>query len=140
MTSFVLHLRGATRYERIADVTSFVGQDASGSFGIQAHHARMLTCLAFGLARYRIGDGTNENDWRYVALPGGVLYFRGNELFVNCRQFALGDGFDAVSAALRDEIVAAERKLDALKHSVRQLEEQMSKRLWDLQRATEGRR
>lgn len=136
MTGFVLHLQSATRYQQVADVVSFVAQDASGSFGIQAHHARALTCLVFGLARYR----TNESDWHYVALPGGVLYFRDNELFVNCRQFALGENFDAVSTALRDEIAAEERQLDALRRSLQQLEEQMFKRLWDMQRGSEGLR
>jgi F-type H+-transporting ATPase subunit epsilon len=36
MKSFVLHLQDATHYERIDQVTSFVGQDDSGLFGILA--------------------------------------------------------------------------------------------------------
>ncbi len=50
---------------------SFIGEDASGSFGLQAGHARFMTILEFGLARFR----TAEADWQYLALPGALLYF-----------------------------------------------------------------
>lgn len=51
-----MHLQSATQYERVDDVTSFVGEDGSGSFGILAGHARAMTLLSFGLARFRIGN------------------------------------------------------------------------------------
>ena len=76
MKRFTLVLQDAAHTERINDVTSFVGEDASGSFGILTGHARMMTSLVFGLARFRI----DENPWQYLALPGAVLYFRNNEL------------------------------------------------------------
>ena len=34
MKSFTMKLQDATRSEEIANVTSFVGEDASGSFGL----------------------------------------------------------------------------------------------------------
>ena len=82
MNTFVLHLQSGTQYERIDDAVSFVAADASGSFGILAGHARMMTCLATGLARFRTADGS----WRFLALPGAVLYFVHNELYVNTRR------------------------------------------------------
>ena len=45
MTDFTLLLQDATRTTSIAGVTSFVGEDDSGSFGILAGHARMMTSL-----------------------------------------------------------------------------------------------
>ena len=36
-------------------MASFIGEDDSGSFGILAGHARMMTMLGFGLARFRAG-------------------------------------------------------------------------------------
>jgi F-type H+-transporting ATPase subunit epsilon len=56
-SSFQLHLQSAIRYERIEAVTSFVGQDASGSFGILPGRAGFMTILSFGLARFRVADG-----------------------------------------------------------------------------------
>jgi len=79
MRIFTLSLNGARQSARIADVVSFVGEDASGSFGLQAGHERCMTSLVFGLARYRRADGV----WRYLALPGALLYFVENELFIN---------------------------------------------------------
>ncbi len=49
-----LHRASAERgdcYERIDDVSSFVGEDDSGSFGLLARHDRFMTVLDFGLAR-----------------------------------------------------------------------------------------
>ena len=66
MNGFMLHLQSATQYERIDDATSFVGQDASGSFGLLAGHARFMTVLGFGLTRFRVA----EQDWEFLALPG----------------------------------------------------------------------
>ena len=71
MNSFTMLLQDATRSEKIADVTSFVGEDASGSFGILAGHARMMASLVIGLARFRTG----EDNWKYLALPGTGLIF-----------------------------------------------------------------
>ena len=76
MKSFTLLLLDATRSEEIRNVTSFVGEDASGSFGILAGHARMMTSVVTGLARFRVG----MDAWRYLAMPGGVLYFNDNVL------------------------------------------------------------
>ena len=50
MSSFTVHLLAADRSERIDGITSFVGEDTSGSFGLLPHHARFMTVLAFGLA------------------------------------------------------------------------------------------
>ena len=63
MSGFTLELADAARAERFEGVTAFVGEDASGSFAIWPRHARMVTCLTFGLARFRVG----EAPWSYVA-------------------------------------------------------------------------
>ena len=75
MNTFTLQLYDASQQQRVENVTSFVGEDANGCFGLQAHHARFMTTLIFGLFRYRLQTG----DWQYLALPGGVLYFNDNE-------------------------------------------------------------
>lgn len=132
MRSFVLHLQSASCYERIEDVVSFIGEDASGSFGIMAGHARTVSCLTFGLARYRLAGG----EWHYLALPGAVIYFRDNQLYLNTRRFVRGEDYAAVGKALDEKLAAEEEQMRSLTQSLQQLEQAMFKRLWDLQRET----
>lgn len=130
MSQFVLHLQSATQYERIEHVTAFVGQDASGSFGIMAGHQRMMTSLLFGLARVRIGDG----EWQFLALPGALLYFVNNELFLNTRRYLRDRDCTRITHALDDQLRTEEAALRQVKESLRRLEEEMFKRLWSLGR------
>ena len=64
MKNFSLSLRDVTRGETIDGVSSFVGEDASGSFGLLGGHARFMTTLVFGLARFRTGPA----QWHYAPL------------------------------------------------------------------------
>jgi F-type H+-transporting ATPase subunit epsilon len=130
MNTFVLHLQSATQYERIEGVTSFAGQDASGGFGILAKHERMMSLLTFGLARFRVG----EANWQYLAVPGALVYFLDNQLYVNTRRFVRGGDYEAVRATLRNQFLAEERELHDMKQSLQHLEEEMFKRLLELNR------
>jgi len=133
MKNFTLLLQDAAHTERINDVTSFVGEDASGSFGILAGHARMMTSLLFGLARFRI----DKNPWQYLALPGAVLYFKDNELSVSTRRYLIDDNYERISTALQEQFVTEETELHAMKKSLHQMEEQLLKRLWETTRKGE---
>lgn len=128
MSGFTLHLQSATQYSRVEGVESFVARDASGAFGLMARHARAMTVLGYGLARFRAPGG----DWRYVALPGGLAYFVGGELFVSTRRFVLGDDFRTVAAAVDSTLMAEDSALRSLKESVTRLEREMVRRLWRL--------
>ena len=134
MTQFVVHLQSATQYERIERVTMFVGEDASGSFGILAGHHRVMTPLQFGLARFRQDDG----DWQFLALPGGLLYFVGNELFLNTRHYLRDRDYAKITKALEEQLRREEASLRELKDSLHRLEEEMFKRLWKLGRSRES--
>lgn len=129
MKSFPIHLRSATQYQLIEGVTSFVGEDASGSFGILPGHFRMITTLQPGLARYRQSDGA----WQFVACPGAVLYFCDNTLQLSTRRYIHGSDYQSISQALQDDILSEEEKLRSLKQSMIRLEEEMLRRLWELQ-------
>jgi F-type H+-transporting ATPase subunit epsilon len=130
LTAFTLNLQSATQYEAIDGVTSFVGEDESGSFGIQAGHARMMASLKFGLARYRCG----EHPWQYLALPGALLYFADNQLFLNTRRYVRGDDYARINAVLREQLSREEMGLQRIKESLRRMEEEMIKRLREMQR------
>ena len=134
MNTFVLHLQSGTQYERIDDAVSFVGVDHSGSFGILAGHARMMTCLSTGLARFRKAGGA----WRFLAQPGAVLYFAENQLYLSTRRYVHDPDYQHVSAALREELLADEEKLRGIRDSLHRLEEEMLKRMWAMQRDMRG--
>jgi len=130
VSGFALELNGTTRSERIEGVSSFVGEDASGQFGVLAHRARMATVLVFGLARFRVG----EQGWQYLALPGGVAYFDDGTLRIATRRYLYSDDFRAVSDALREEILAEEEQIATVRENLKRLEQEMLRRLWEMGR------
>ena len=134
MKSFTLRLQDATHAEEIAGVTSFVGEDASGSFGVLAGHARMMTSLIIGLARFRVGNEA----WQYLALPGAVLYFHDNVLTLSTRRYLLDDDYMRISQALQQQLLAEEEKLHTMKESLHHMEEEILKRLWKKGRKDAG--
>jgi F-type H+-transporting ATPase subunit epsilon len=130
MATLVLHLQSATQYERVENVASFVAEDDSGSFGVLPGHARMMTVLTTGLARFRTAAGA----WEYVAVPGAVLYCRDNELRLCTRRYLRDADYERIGTALRDQLVAEERALEHVKRRLRRLEEEMLKRIWMMRR------
>ncbi|GMR21217.1 MAG: hypothetical protein BMS9Abin36_1816 [Gammaproteobacteria bacterium] len=134
MKAFTLRLQDATHAEEIEGLSSFIGEDASGSFGILAGHVRMMTSLIIGLARFRISEGV----WQYLALPGAVLYFHDNVLTLNTRRYLLDDNYMRISQALQQQLLAEEENLHAMKKSLRHMEEEVLKRLWEMGRKGAG--
>ena len=128
MKPFVVLLQSATHSERLNDVTSFVGEDDSGSFGLLAGHARMMTYLNFGLARLRYSSGDTE----YLALPGGLLYFADNELRVTTRQYSRSRDYDEILDILDRELTIQENSLRSIKDSLRRLDESILRKLLSL--------
>jgi F-type H+-transporting ATPase subunit epsilon len=128
MSDFVLNLFDATQEQRITGVTLFVGEDASGFFGIAAHHARFMTTLGFGLARFRL----LSNEWHYLALPEAVLYFNANELTISTRHFLMDTDFERISRLLEQQLLVEENNLRATRESLQRMEQAMFKRLLHL--------
>lgn len=130
MSTFVLQLMDSTHSEQITAVTSFIGEDASGSFGLQAQHAHFITALVFGLAKFCCVKG----EWQYLAVPGGILVFKDNMLTISTRHFLLDTDFERISALLQQQLLAEEEKLRTTKSSLQTLEQAMLKRMLALQR------
>lgn len=133
MSAFVLVLQDAAHREELAEVASFVGEDASGSFGIQGGHAELITVLEPGLARFRHGSGP----WQYVALAGGVLHFRHPRLTLSTRHYLRGADPERLAEALEAELRAEEARLAGVRRSLEQLESELRQRLWELGRRVE---
>jgi F-type H+-transporting ATPase subunit epsilon len=134
MKAFLLQLQDATQAEEITGVTSFVGEDASGSFGIMAGHARIVAVLVTGLARFRVG----EAPWQYLAVPGAVLYFNDDALTLSTRHYLLDDDYRRISKALQQQLLAEEARLYGMKKSLHRMEEELFRRLWDMGRKGAG--
>ncbi|KPK32097.1 MAG: ATP synthase F0F1 subunit epsilon [Betaproteobacteria bacterium SG8_40] len=130
MNTFTLLLRAAQHEQRIEGVSAFIGEDASGSFGLLARHARFLTALEFGLARFRVG----EEPWRYLAVPRALVYFVDNQLTLTTRHYVLDDDYERISRTLQEELLAEEQALRSVRNSLRIMEEYLLKRLWQVGR------
>lgn len=130
MNTFQLTLRDATRTVRFEHVSAFVGEDASGSFGIQANHERLMASLVFGLARFRLPD----NQWQYLAMPGALLYFVNNEMTINTRRYLIDADYQRISTALQEQLLEEERTMKSMKDSLHHMEEEVLKRMWELGR------
>jgi len=130
MTGFTLLLQSAVRHESIEGVTSFVGEDDSGSFGILPGHARMITVLTYGLARFRVAP----QPWVYIALPGGVLYFVRNELRISTRRYYKDSDYRRISGVLLDRLLGEEKEIKTTRNSLYRLEQEMFRRLRDMAR------
>jgi F-type H+-transporting ATPase subunit epsilon len=124
-----LQLFDSRQSERIDGVTSFVGEDASGSFGILPGHVRMMTTLVFGLARFRCGA---KAPWQYLAMPGAVLYLADDMLTLASRHYLIDEDYERISKRLAEELLAEEEELLELHESLKRMEEAMLKRMWEL--------
>lgn len=130
MKPFTLRVQDATHAEQFEDVGHLIGWDDSGSFGLLAGHARFMTVMSWGLARYQ----TLEHAWHYLALPGGLLYFSDNVATISTRRFLRDDDCDRISRALEEQLATEEASLRTMKESLIRLEEEMFKRLWQMGR------
>ena len=130
MKEFTLVLRDTSQYKVIEGVTSFVGEDASGSFGILPGHGRIMTILVFGLARFCI----KNSSWQYLAMPGAVLYFVNNKLTLNTRSFLLSDDYTYMSETLLQSLLDEEEELSSIKSGLRHLEDNILCRIRDISR------
>jgi len=128
MNTFTLALHDSAQRLAFTDVYSFVGEDASGSFGLRAGHARFMTILSFGLARFRSPNG----EWQFVAMPGATLYFHANRLWIGTRRFVLDHDYVRISRLLREQLLAEEQALQKTRSSLRQMEEELLRKLWQL--------
>ena len=130
MAAMTLYLQSAVRTECVENVVSFVGTDASGSFGIQPGRARLMTVLDYGLARFCRQDGV----WSYLACPGAVLNFADNELTVNTRRYLCDENYERISALLAGQLAEEEAALKSVKDNLQKLEHELFRHLRTLDR------
>jgi F-type H+-transporting ATPase subunit epsilon len=130
MSIFTLHLQSGIKYEEIADVISFTATDKSGSFGLEANHARMMTCLIYGLAKFQ----TKNDKVEYLAMPGAVIYFKDNHLYVNTSRYLRGNNYEVISEQLNNELANEEKISKNVKETLKHLDENLLRRLWQMKK------
>jgi F-type H+-transporting ATPase subunit epsilon len=126
--AFTVELRDSHGADRFDDVTMFVAADDSGSFGLLAGHARCVAVLRYGLTRFIDGKGC----WRYLALPGGVLEFSGNQLSLATVHYFLGEDRDDICRQLEEEMARADSLVHASRSTLKQIEHALVRRLGEL--------
>lgn len=131
MSAIVLELRSPGADERIEGVQSFVAEDASGSFGLLPGHARFMTVLEPGLARFRTDDGA----WQYIALPGAVLNLAADQLVLATRFYVRGGDYTRIRRLLDEALAREDEQSRALRASLHRMDEELMRRLWERGRA-----
>jgi len=121
MKAFDLYLRDTNCVEHVSGVVSFVGEDASGSFGILADHQRLITVLAFGLARFKKSD----QKWHFLAMPSALLYFKNNVLQLNTPRFVRCENYKDISQALEQTLALEKSLVGDLKSHLKNIEDNM---------------
>ncbi|MBK6288188.1 MAG: F0F1 ATP synthase subunit epsilon [Gammaproteobacteria bacterium] len=118
----------------VEEVWQFVGEDASGCFGLMAHHQRFMTVLESGLARFRHGLDDAVADWEYLAFPGALLSFEDNVLRIIARRFWRHADFDQISRILEEQMLRDQQASQQLRLSLAKIEENMMLRIWELKK------
>ena len=120
----LLDTRGTRRFDA---VTMLIAADATGSFGLLAHHEPMVAVLRYGLARF-----LDAGRWRYVALPGAVLRFAGNEAAIATAQYFLGEDRSGIVGELQAEMQRSDSEVRRVETALAEIEESLIRRLGEL--------
>ncbi|MGM0541367.1 MAG: F0F1 ATP synthase subunit epsilon [Pseudomonadota bacterium] len=128
--TLTLLIQDTTHSETYRGITSFVGEDSSGSFGLLPGHTRMMTSLVMGLSRFKVGT----QKWQYIAATRALLYFDQNRLVLSARHFIIDSDYVRISTLLEEQLLEEERLLSQQNQSLRRMEEGVLKGLWDMSR------
>jgi len=128
MGCFTLKVLASNQEQRIDNVCSFVGEDASGYFGLQANHVCFMTELVFGLARFR----DDEHRWHYLALPSALASFQANQLTISTRYFLIDTDFNRISDLLEQQALKEQENMRSSRESLQRMESAVFKKIREL--------
>lgn len=126
--TFTVEIQSPRRVEAIPNVRAFQANDSSGSFSLLSNAERRITVLSNGIATLKFSNETEE----YVAIASGVLVFQNNSLAVATRAFLRGSDPFALRHDLEKIIAAEELAMRETRRNLRQLDEQILRRLSNL--------
>ena len=67
-------------------------------------------------------------------MPGAVLRFDDDVLTLSTRRCLVDDDYTRISTALAEQLLAEEERLQTMKESLRRMEDEVLKRLWEMGR------
>ncbi len=132
MADFTLNILASTQAQRFENVQSFVGEDASGYFGLQAGHIDFMTMLVFGMARFRFAN----EPWQYLALPSGLASFQAHELTISTRYFLIDTDLDKISKLLEQRALKEQETMRSTRESLQCMELMVFKKIRELKHDT----
>lgn len=124
MNTFAMTLYSAAQQTDYAQVIQFVGQDASGSFGVLAGAEDLLTMLPFGMVRFQTADLL----WHYLAVPEAVLHFTANRMHVTASSFIVGDDRNRMTQLLDSTRHEQTQRVHSTRLSVQQLDQALMRK------------
>ena len=128
MRTFRVTLLDGRGGQSFDSVVSFVAADASGSFGLLAGHAKMVSVLRYGLARFV----DNTGRWRYASMPGAVLRFADNCLTLSTIRYFIGEERVKIVEELVSEMSRSDSDLRAARDTLNEIEHTLIRRLVEL--------
>ena len=128
MKPFSVVINDFTQAWQNDSVSSFVGRDASGSFGILAAHENFMTTLPAGMARFYLP----ESGWQYLAQPGSVLLFEQGRLYLSTTQFIISDESEKLVNLMESLWQRLEHQKRAARQSQLQIEQALTRKLWEM--------
>jgi F-type H+-transporting ATPase subunit epsilon len=93
------------------DVRHVRAEDATGAFGIQPHHGRLITHLAISVVTWRDGAGREH----HVAVRGGVLATNAEAVDIATREATAGDDLEQ----LERDVIARFHRQEATEQAAR---------------------
>ncbi len=131
MNTFILELNDLSQAQHFDVVSSFVGRDSSGSFGLRAGHETFVTCLQPGLARFQLDD----KDWYYIAQPGAVLLFQDNRLKLATTQCIVSHDRETLLEQMEQQWQQVDQQLGDTQRTLRQMDQALARKIWEMTRS-----
>lgn len=125
VNTFTAQISDETRSREIGDIVSFVGRDASGSFGILAGREPFATSLLWGLCEIRSAGGGEL----FLAVAGGILFYDGVALRVATRRFLIDPDGARIIAQLAAEDSSEATTTRSMHAMLRSLDRELLRRL-----------
>jgi F-type H+-transporting ATPase subunit epsilon len=125
MRTFSVNIYSSNLTEQFNDITAFYGKGDDGYFGILAGGERRIYTLSYGLSRIKHENGDTE----YLALPGGLIYFKDNIMSVTTRSIMRSSDLNEITSALEKKMKLEEENIGEIKKNLHEVDQEILRRL-----------
>ncbi len=129
LKSFTCKVYSPKNILTINEVSSFVGEDNSGSFGIMAGRYPLVTILKCSTAKLKL----NDDSVLYLGISGGVLSFKSNILTIVTSFAIQSENIEDLTEALDVAIAKDEERSQKIQGYIQKLDDEILKRIKQLE-------